>query len=59
MNGVAIYLLSRGIETWRWLCPAHKEHEKRLGWDVKDERPAPFDLNCEECEFEARKEQPA
>lgn len=50
---VSIYLLDRGFTVWHWLCSKHLADRVTAGWLVKETKPAPHELTCDDCRREA------
>lgn len=46
---VMIVSLDRGFQQWVWLCQKHLAAWKRKGWEVKDKKPAPHPIPCDDC----------
>jgi hypothetical protein len=50
----AIYQLDRGFSVWAWLCADHLKARQAAGWEVKERRPAPHPITCDDCKTEGR-----
>ena len=48
---VAVYEITSGITTHRWLCTEHLAARRAAGWTVKAPAPLPDGLPCSDCEM--------
>ena len=48
---VAVYEITSGITTHRWLCAEHVTTRRAAGWTVKAPASLPDGLPCSDCEM--------
>ncbi len=53
---IAIYEITSGITTYRWLCDTCVAARKTAGWTVKAPAPLPSGLPCSDCELKRQAE---
>ena len=44
-----IYKLGRSVDVRYWLCDAHLAHRLALGWEKREVRDPPHQLECSDC----------
>jgi hypothetical protein len=44
-----IYKLAREFDLWLWLCDSCLAARKKLNWQVRETKPAPHPLTCDDC----------
>ena len=49
---VTIYKLGRAVDLWLWLCSKHLGQRIKDGWDLRETKPAPRELTCDDCRRE-------